>query len=249
MYEPKTVLLGSRDHLCLNPKLKDKKGTDLREACRSCRKNWEFYDIHKIKDYANKEALTSFAHIEDIEDLRLHGKRKKICPYYLQQNRHKYADLILMPYNYIVDPKIRENFEIKFENSIIIIDEGHNITDVCESSASCQIDTSMLWATNTELEKLMNKISDYNSFKTEHYKIFKNIFNSNDSQINYDLVTTHQEWKKLKNIVWKMALNLENFSKESYLGKFCTFHSLWNLNRWTHHARDRYSFWCFPRSF
>ena len=30
-----------------------------------------------------------------------------------------------MPYNYLVDPKIRENYKIDFENSVIIYDEAH----------------------------------------------------------------------------------------------------------------------------
>jgi Rad3-related DNA helicase len=33
-----------------------------------------------------------------------------------------------MPYNYLIDEKIRENFEISYDNAIIIFDEAHNIT-------------------------------------------------------------------------------------------------------------------------
>ena len=41
-----------------------------------------------------------------------------------------------MPYNYLVDSKIRDNYKIDFENSIIIIDEAHNIERVAEDVAS-----------------------------------------------------------------------------------------------------------------
>ena len=37
------------------------------------------------------------------------------------------ADLVFMPYNYLLDEKIREKFDISFENTILINDEGHNI--------------------------------------------------------------------------------------------------------------------------
>lgn len=37
------------------------------------------------------------------------------------------ADIIFMPYNYLIDEKIRENFKIAYENTILIFDEGHNI--------------------------------------------------------------------------------------------------------------------------
>jgi regulator of telomere elongation helicase 1 len=41
-----------------------------------------------------------------------------------------------MPYNYLIDPKIREYYKIDYENSIIIIDEAHNIEQVSEEVAS-----------------------------------------------------------------------------------------------------------------
>ena len=37
------------------------------------------------------------------------------------------ADLVFMPYNYLLDPKVRENFKLDYENSVIIFDEGHNV--------------------------------------------------------------------------------------------------------------------------
>ena len=37
-----------------------------------------------------------------------------------------------MPYNYLIDPKIRENFKIDYRNSIIIMDEAHNVERVAE---------------------------------------------------------------------------------------------------------------------
>ena len=63
----------------------------------------------------------------DIEELHVQAKQKCFCPYYTMKDRAPGADIIFMPYNYLIDPKIRENFEINFENSIIIFDEAHNI--------------------------------------------------------------------------------------------------------------------------
>ena len=81
------------------------------------------------------------------------GKQEHICPYFLQKERAKRADLILMPYNYLIDEKIRENFDINYSNSIVIVDEAHNVNSVCEEVASLDIsdkklDTIMFELTN-----------------------------------------------------------------------------------------------------
>ena len=77
-----------------------------------------------------------------------------MCPYFLQKNRVEFADLILMPYNYLIDPKIRENFKIDYQNSIIILDEAHNIEKVSEDVASFEISISMFGAVLGELSYL-----------------------------------------------------------------------------------------------
>ena len=63
----------------------------------------------------------------DIEEIHKIALSNEYCPYYASKERAQYADLIFMPYNYLIDEKIRENFDIDFSNSIIIFDEAHNI--------------------------------------------------------------------------------------------------------------------------
>ena len=77
-----------------------------------------------------------------------------MCPYYLQKNRVEFADIILMPYNYLIDAKIRENFKIDYANSIIIIDEAHNVGKVSEDVASFEINIQMLGSVLAELGAL-----------------------------------------------------------------------------------------------
>ena len=72
------------------------------------------------------------------------------------------ADLVFMPYNYLIDAKIRENFELNFGNSIIIFDEAHNIAQCCEDSSSFTIDSEMLKKVITELEELQTNVRQDN---------------------------------------------------------------------------------------
>lgn len=50
-----------------------------------------------------------------------------MCPYYNQSERAKDADIIFMPYNYLLDSSMRRNFSLDISRSIIIIDEAHNV--------------------------------------------------------------------------------------------------------------------------
>ena len=52
------------------------------------------------------------------------------------KDRTQGADIIFMPYNYLINEEVRSNLDITFENSIIIFDEAHNIPQVCEDEAS-----------------------------------------------------------------------------------------------------------------
>jgi len=54
------------------------------------------------------------------------------------------ADLIFMPYNYLIDEKIRENYGIEYKNSVIIFDEAHNIAPCSEEVSSFEIKASYL---------------------------------------------------------------------------------------------------------
>jgi len=49
-----------------------------------------------------------------------------------------------MPYNYLIDEKIRENYEIAWDKSIIIFDEAHNVTQATEDVTSFQLKAETL---------------------------------------------------------------------------------------------------------
>ncbi|KAJ3092901.1 hypothetical protein HK102_000877 [Quaeritorhiza haematococci] len=65
----------------------------------------------------------------DIEDLTKLGKKVKGCPYYTARGLAETAEIIFAPYNYLVDPLIRQAAEIDLKDNIVIIDEAHNIED------------------------------------------------------------------------------------------------------------------------
>jgi regulator of telomere elongation helicase 1 len=76
--------------------------------------------------------------VMDIEDLLEMGKARTVCPYFLMrdENEQKRAELVLMPYNYIIDSAIRETLHIDWGRAVVILDEAHNLDSVCSSAAS-----------------------------------------------------------------------------------------------------------------
>ena len=81
--------------------------------------------------------------IHDIEETKEFCQENQICPYYYQIDRMEYADIILAPYNYMINSRIRAMFNkvIKSGSQIILIfDEAHNIPDICEDEASFELD-------------------------------------------------------------------------------------------------------------
>ena len=66
-----------------------------------------------------------------MEDIITVGKRHTLCQYYWSVQLAEDVDIIFCPYNYILDPRIRGAVKIELENNIVILDEAHNIEDIC----------------------------------------------------------------------------------------------------------------------
>jgi hypothetical protein len=54
------------------------------------------------------------------------------CPYYLSRNLAKHAELVFAPYNYVLDPFIRERLDINLEGSVVVLDEARKSNSVIE---------------------------------------------------------------------------------------------------------------------
>ena len=65
--------------------------------------------------------------ILDIEDLVTFGRLHKGCPYYLSKDAQNMADIVFLPYNYILDPEARKAQNIDLTDSVLIFDEAHNL--------------------------------------------------------------------------------------------------------------------------
>ncbi|KAH8266752.1 hypothetical protein KR026_000071 [Drosophila bipectinata] len=138
----RSVVLGSRDQLCIHPEVSREVGNSnkvnmckLRVHSKTCSFQLR---VESKKDHPDFRGPS----IMDIEDLIKVGQRLKMCPYYASKELVPQADITFMPYNYLLDPKARKANKIELGNTIVILDEAHNIEKICEESASVQIKSS-----------------------------------------------------------------------------------------------------------
>ena len=67
--------------------------------------------------------------------------------------------MIFMPYNYLIDEKIRENYAINIDNAILIFDEAHNIAQATEDVTSFELKAKMLDLCLNEIHSLQESRS------------------------------------------------------------------------------------------
>lgn len=100
----KAFVLGSRDQMCIHPELVNESNSDVkRQMCelkiktRSC----TYYNrVEQKKIDPNISELS----IIDIEDMIKLGNCHKFCPYFMAKELKQDADIVFMPYNYLLDP-------------------------------------------------------------------------------------------------------------------------------------------------
>uniref|UniRef100_UPI0037E8D14F Fanconi anemia group J protein n=1 Tax=Semicossyphus pulcher TaxID=241346 RepID=UPI0037E8D14F len=154
------TILSSRDHTCVNPEVaphanRNERCKDLLEAKdgRSCR---FYHGVQRMRDQSILQRVHGLHHAWDIEDLVTLGKRLRSCSYYAARELMEDALIIFCPYNYLLDPMIRQSMEIDLAGQILVLDEAHNIEDCARESASYTLDNKSLQTSRDELDGMVS---------------------------------------------------------------------------------------------
>ena len=146
-YRPRYAILGSRRQYCPIKK------SD--EECQELTKDKFRKPTETQCGWFNKQgsllAELDHAGIWDMEDLAEAASATQGCQFFAMKELHKTAELVLCPYNYIFDANIRGALEIDLSNAAVVIDEGHNVEDVCRDGASVEVTLEALEAAANEL--------------------------------------------------------------------------------------------------
>ncbi|XP_067904325.1 regulator of telomere elongation helicase 1 isoform X2 [Heterodontus francisci] len=174
-YRPKVCVLGSREQLCIHPEVMKQESNHVK--VHMCRAKVSTRTCHFYNNVEEKSTEKEFSQsILDVEDLVKSGNKHRVCPYYLSRALKQNAEVIFMPYNYLLDPKSRKAHNIDLRGTIVIFDEAHNVEKMCEESASFDLTpydlASGIDAVNQVLEgetKIFKRNEDNTDFNIESF--------------------------------------------------------------------------------
>lgn len=142
----KYLPLASKKQLCINSKVKKWKTLEaINDACADLRHSKEgcaFYqNTNEWRHGPDTLALRDkiFSEIQDIEDLVPLGESLDICPYYASREALSVAEVVTLPYQYLLSESTRSSLQINLQDAIVVIDEAHNLIETINSIYSSQV--------------------------------------------------------------------------------------------------------------
>ncbi|XP_040908015.1 regulator of telomere elongation helicase 1-like [Toxotes jaculatrix] len=134
-YRPKVCVLGSREKLCINQEVMRQESNHVKvHMCKGKVSTRSCVYYNNVEEKSTDRDLVNS--ILDIEDLVKLGREQRVCPYYLSCSIKQQADIIFMPYNYLLDPKCRRAHSMELNGAVVIFDEAHNVEKTCEEVTS-----------------------------------------------------------------------------------------------------------------
>ncbi|KAI7873826.1 DNA repair helicase [Lichtheimia hyalospora FSU 10163] len=131
-----SISLGSRKNMCIHKDIQKLKSVQrINDACLELQKKTtdkarcphllpktDKFHWDEFRDHA-------LAQVRDIEDLVKMGEQMGTCPYYGSRHSLRPAELVVLPYQHLLHASTRESLGISLKDSIVIIDEAHNVIE------------------------------------------------------------------------------------------------------------------------
>lgn len=219
---------------------------EFNEYCKKQREEnkCEFYSNTKkksgratvlAKKILNDLKELSPSHTEDMIDT---CKKEELCPSEMASLLAKDASVIIADYNYIFNPGIRDNFflkaEKKLENSIIIVDEAHNLPRRVRELLTERLSNFMLHRAVKEAKKfgyeeaaeklsfilnVLDELADELNKEKEEKIIKKEDF--------IDKIKESYDYNELTGEFALIGDDIREQQKQSYIGSIAGFLEVW----------------------
>ncbi|KNH01734.1 TFIIH basal transcription factor complex helicase subunit [Perkinsela sp. CCAP 1560/4] len=192
--------VSARKNMCIHPSVSRMNfGPEVDAACRKLTARWIDTDEHTDTCSFFKETESVAASpqrilppgVYGLEDLRRVGEERGLCPYWLSRVSVEQADFLFHSYTYLVDPQLSAVIKSRLpENSVVVLDEGHNVDDVCIEAFSRKIE-------RRDIEEARNH--NIPSLEEQHSR-----------KIGHNLSKIQNEFVKLVDDMQKRRINIED---------------------------------------
>uniref|UniRef100_A0A7S0H0B7 DNA helicase n=1 Tax=Micromonas pusilla TaxID=38833 RepID=A0A7S0H0B7_MICPS len=160
-YRPRMAVLGSRTQMCVHKEVRRLTGVAQQTACRQKTESRTCAHYNETDRFLRSDPEYGKREPVDIEDLVKLGEKGKVgggcgpCPYYASQDMAARADIVFAPYNYLIDPKLRETFgnRVRWNDAVLLFDEAHNVEGACAEAASFELPAANLAAAVREAQE------------------------------------------------------------------------------------------------
>ncbi|GBB97934.1 hypothetical protein RclHR1_00310062 [Rhizophagus clarus] len=160
----KCVSLGSRKNLCINEEVRklkninriNEKCLDMQKAGKKPEKRCPYIPVR------DKSRMLDFrdhvlASVRDIEELVEIGHKLNACSYYGARKSIRQCQIVVLPYNLLLQKSLRESMGISLKNNIVIIDEAHNLVDTVTSVHTVLIDLPQIEKVYLQLNAYLDR--------------------------------------------------------------------------------------------
>ena len=228
--------------MCIQPGISLLSSNEFNDYCRTLREDHkcEFYERLRKGDSLSPDARLALADLIDmspvsVKDLISLGERARLCPYELGMLLARESKVIVADYYYLFHPKIRESFlkknNISLADSIIIIDEGHNLPNRLKDLATQNLSLVLIKRAISEAKKF-----GFSSLVNIFEKLANILIKLMPLNLDEALISKDDFLSKLNGFVDYMELLKECFSvadnireeqKNSYIGSIANFLDAW----------------------
>ncbi|MAG08495.1 hypothetical protein CMO89_03410 [Candidatus Woesearchaeota archaeon] len=238
-----TDIIGKK-WMCPVPGTKELYSNEFSEYCKlqreekKCEYYSNMYDKHKLSPEAKLaiEELKGLspAHVEKVVEV---CEERKLCPYEISMKLASKSKVIIADYYYVFNPSVSETFlkksGKKLENSIIIVDEGHNLPERIRNLLSDKLSSRIIRRAASEAKKhghtdilkslnAMQKILSELSKDIETYKE-----KLADKQSFIDKINKIAKYDELIEDMEFIGDEIREEQKQSYIGSIAHFLNAW----------------------
>ena len=185
-YQPKICILFSPYEACINNNINNSKDDKIiYMKCKTHYLNCEFYKNNNNNNYIYE--INNNNDYLDIEELSNFTFENKICPFFYEKNNINNSDIIFMPYDFLFNKTMKKILDIQIKDNILIIDESHNLSKLCQDVNSFSI-------TINDLEEIIQDL--YKFIKEFNFNINYKI---KENDIKYIILSINRIIKNINN--------------------------------------------------